>query len=84
MSDFLVFMALTSVMGLSIFLSLPIVYSKRAQGRWATGLNAGAIGILIFLSLTSSPTFRPSCTRMDTSPTSVTRWRSGYPLWERS
>ncbi|MGA7922436.1 MAG: hypothetical protein WCA77_00450 [Thermoplasmata archaeon] len=49
MSDFLVFMALTSVMGLSIFLSLPIVYSKRAQGRWATGLNAGAIGILIFL-----------------------------------
>jgi len=49
MGDFVTFMALTSVMGLSIFLSLPIVYSKRAQGRWATGLNAAAIGILIFL-----------------------------------
>jgi zinc transporter, ZIP family len=47
--DFWLFMALTAAMGLSIFLSLPIVYSKRAQGRWATGLNAAAIGILIFL-----------------------------------
>lgn len=49
MGDFLIFMALTAAMGLSIFLSLPIVYSKRAQGRWATGLNAAAIGILVFL-----------------------------------
>jgi len=48
-NDFALFMALTAVMGMSIFLSMPIVYSKRAQGRWATGLNAGAIGILIFL-----------------------------------
>lgn len=49
MNDFVLFMTLTSVMGLSIFLSLPVVYSKRAQGRWAIGLNAAAIGILIFL-----------------------------------
>ncbi len=49
MNDFAIFMALTAAMGLSIFLSLPIVYSKRAQGRWAVGLNAAAIGILIFL-----------------------------------
>lgn len=49
MNDFLLFMALTSLMGLSIFLSLPVVYSRRAQGRWAIGLNAGAIGILVFL-----------------------------------
>jgi len=49
MSDFWIFMAFTAAMGLSIFLSLPIVYSRRAQGRWAIGLNAGAIGILIFL-----------------------------------
>jgi len=49
LNDFLLFMALTAVMGLSIFLSLPVVYSKRAQGRWAVGLNAGAIGILVFL-----------------------------------
>jgi len=48
-NDFLLFMALTSVMGLSIFLSLPVVYSKRAQGRWAVALNAAAIGILVFL-----------------------------------
>ncbi len=49
MSDFWIFMALTAAMGLSIFLSLPIVYSRRAQGRWATVLNAVAIGILVFL-----------------------------------
>ena len=49
MSDFLLFMGLTTAMGLSIFLSLPVVYSKRAQGRWAVGLNAAAIGILVFL-----------------------------------
>ncbi len=49
MSDFPLFLLLTSVMGLSIMLSLPIVYSKRAQGRWAVVLNAGAIGILVFL-----------------------------------
>ncbi len=48
-SDFLIFMALTAVMGLSIFLSLPIVYSRRAHGRWGTILNAAAIGILLFL-----------------------------------
>jgi zinc transporter, ZIP family len=47
--DFWVFMALTAAMGLAIFLSLPVVYHKRAQGRWAVGLNAVAIGILIFL-----------------------------------
>jgi zinc transporter, ZIP family len=49
MGDFWIFMGFTAAMGLSIFLSLPIVYSKRAQGRWAVGLNAVAIGILIFL-----------------------------------
>jgi len=49
MGNFPLFMALTTVMGLSIFLSLPVVYSKRAQGRWAVGLNAAAIGILVFL-----------------------------------
>lgn len=49
MGDFWIFMALTTVMGLSIFLSLPVIYSKRAQGRWSTVLNAAAIGILIFL-----------------------------------
>jgi zinc transporter, ZIP family len=49
MANFPLFLALATVMGLSIFLSLPVVYSKRAQGRWAVGLNAAAIGILVFL-----------------------------------
>jgi len=49
MADFPLFLALTAAMGLSIFLSLPLVYSRRAQGRWAVGLNAAAIGILVFL-----------------------------------
>ncbi len=49
MGDFAIFLALTAVMGLSIFLSLPVVYSRRAQGRWAVALNAVAIGILVFL-----------------------------------
>jgi zinc transporter, ZIP family len=48
-SDFAVFLAFTAAMGLAIFLSLPILYSRHAQGRWAIGLNAGAIGILVFL-----------------------------------
>lgn len=49
MGEFPLLVVLTTAMGLSIFLSLPVVYHKRAQGRWATGLNAGAIGILVFL-----------------------------------
>jgi zinc transporter, ZIP family len=49
MANFPLLIVLATVMGLSIFLSLPIVYSRRAQGRWAIGLNAAAIGILVFL-----------------------------------
>jgi zinc transporter, ZIP family len=49
LSDFWIFMAFTAAMGLAIFLSLPIVFSKRAQGSWAVALNAAAIGILVFL-----------------------------------
>jgi zinc transporter, ZIP family len=49
MADFALFIVLTSIMGLSMFLSLPVVYHRRAQGRWSVVLNAGAIGILVFL-----------------------------------
>jgi ZIP family zinc transporter len=49
MTDFPLFLALTLAMGLSIFLSLPVIYSPRAQGRWGVGLNAAAVGILLFL-----------------------------------
>ncbi len=49
MTDFPLFLGLTTAMGLSIFLALPLVYSARAQGRWGVGLNAAAIGILMFL-----------------------------------
>ncbi|MGI0055533.1 MAG: ZIP family metal transporter [Thermoplasmata archaeon] len=48
-SDFLVFILLTAAMGLSIFLSLPIILLKRLASRTITFLNAIAIGILIFL-----------------------------------
>ncbi len=48
-SDFPWFITLTAIFGLSIFLSLPIVYWRRAQGKWADILNAVAIGILVFL-----------------------------------
>ncbi len=49
MSDFPTLVALTAVMGLSIFLSLPLVWGRRMQGRTVTFLNAVAIGILVFL-----------------------------------
>jgi zinc transporter, ZIP family len=49
MSDFEVFLALTAAFAFSIFLALPVVYSKHAQGSWGVALNAVAIGILVFL-----------------------------------
>lgn len=49
MSDFPTLLALTGVMGLSIFLSLPLIWAKRMSGRAVTFLNAVAIGILLFL-----------------------------------
>lgn len=49
MSDLLTLLALTAVMGLSIFLSLPLIWAKRIAGRTVAFLNAVAIGILLFL-----------------------------------
>lgn len=49
MSDFPTLLALTAVMGLSIFLSLPVIWARRVQGRTVAFLNAVAIGILLFL-----------------------------------
>lgn len=49
MLPLVLFLALLAVMGLSIFLALPIVLHPRAKGRGAVFLNAGAIGILLFL-----------------------------------
>jgi len=43
------FLLLVSVMGLSIFLSLPVILAKAARSRTVTFLNAAAIGILVFL-----------------------------------
>ncbi|MGC2035087.1 MAG: hypothetical protein WA761_06560 [Thermoplasmata archaeon] len=48
-ADFAEFLALSTVMGLSIFFSLPVVMHRRAQGRISVLLLAVAIGILIFL-----------------------------------
>jgi zinc transporter, ZIP family len=49
MSDFLTFLLLTSAMGLSIFLSLPVILAKGMRSRTIVFLNAAAIGILVFL-----------------------------------
>ena len=49
MSDFPTLLALTGVMGLSIFLSLPLIWARRMPARAVAFLNAAAIGILMFL-----------------------------------
>jgi ZIP family zinc transporter len=49
MSDLLGLIALSSLMGLSIFLSLPIVLSRRISPMTIATLNAVAIGMLVFL-----------------------------------
>ena len=49
MNDLPTLLALTAVMGLSIFLSLPLIWAKRMPGRTVAFLNAVAIGILVFL-----------------------------------
>ncbi len=49
MSDFLTFFALTTVMGLSIFISLPLIMSRRIPIAWIVMFSAVAIGILVFL-----------------------------------
>jgi len=48
-ANFLLLAALATVMGLSIYLSLPIVLMKSMRSRTMTVLNAAAIGILVFL-----------------------------------
>lgn len=49
MTDIALFVVLTALMGLSIFLSFPLILSPRARGRFALLLTAAAIGILVFL-----------------------------------
>ncbi len=49
MNDLAIFVALTTVMGLSIFLSLPVILLKGTRSRTIVFLGAASIGILIFL-----------------------------------
>jgi zinc transporter, ZIP family len=49
LSGFLGFLVLATAMGLSIFLSLPLILAKGMRSRTITFLNAAAIGILVFL-----------------------------------
>jgi zinc transporter, ZIP family len=49
MATFNELIVLSAVMGMSIFLSLPIVLKKAMGSRTVALLNAGAIGILVFL-----------------------------------
>jgi zinc transporter, ZIP family len=49
MAGFNELMILSAIMGMSIFLSLPIVLGKAMGSKTVALLNAGAIGILVFL-----------------------------------
>jgi len=49
LNDFATFLLLASAMGLSIFLSLPVILMKGMRSRTIVFLNAAAIGILVFL-----------------------------------
>jgi zinc transporter, ZIP family len=49
MADFPALVALSAAMGLSIYLSMPIIFRKAVGSRTITLLNSGAIGILVFL-----------------------------------
>jgi zinc transporter, ZIP family len=49
MSNFWVMLALSAVIGFSIYLSLPVVLHKRAGEMTRAVINSAAIGILIFL-----------------------------------
>jgi zinc transporter, ZIP family len=49
MTGFPLLVGLSAVMGLSIFLSMPVVFRKSMGSRTITLLNSAAIGILIFL-----------------------------------
>jgi len=49
MASFLQLVALSTVMGLSIYLSMPIILRKKMASRTITILNSAAIGILVFL-----------------------------------
>jgi len=49
LASFMESMALSAIMGFSIYLSLPIILSKNQDERRVSFLNAVAVGILIFL-----------------------------------
>ena len=51
MVDYLLTLGLSCLMGLSIFLSIPLVLSSRTSARRLLQYNAFAIGILVFLLL---------------------------------
>ncbi|HTT72603.1 MAG TPA: hypothetical protein VMG99_00420 [Thermoplasmata archaeon] len=67
MDGFLELVLLATVMGLSIFLSLPVVLAKSYASRTMTVLNAAAIGILIFLL---ADVFSDAATVIYTNPSS--------------
>jgi zinc transporter, ZIP family len=73
MSNFPELLALSAVMGLSIYLSLPIVLAKSVRSRTVIVLNAVAIGILIFLL---ADVFSDAATIIYTNPASpyIANW----------
>ncbi len=77
MGGFPELVALSAVMGLSIFLSLPIVLAKSIASRTIALLNAVAIGILIFLL---ADVFSDAATIIYTNPASPYLANSAYAL----
>jgi ZIP family zinc transporter len=67
MSNFPELLALATVMGLSVYLSLPIILAKSVRSRTVVVLNAVAIGILVFLM---ADVFADSATIIYTNPAS--------------
>lgn len=67
MSNFLELVALSAVMGLAVYLSLPIVLAKSFRSRTVVLLNAVAIGILVFLL---ADVFSDAATIIYTNPAS--------------
>ena len=67
MADFALLAVLATVMGLSIYLSMPVVLFKSMRSRTMTVLNAVAIGILVFLL---ADIFSDAATILYTNPTS--------------
>ncbi|HXY46536.1 MAG TPA: hypothetical protein VEK13_01375 [Thermoplasmata archaeon] len=77
MANFPLLVALATLMGLSIYISMPIILMKSSRSRTMTVLNAAAIGILIFLL---ADVFSDASTIIYTNATSSYLASPGYAI----